>query len=215
MSVTRDISKIVMAVPEYWVFTCSLSTGLGLVSTGGYVYTTTSLFSATLGATATCGIDGHVINRLGPELGANFSRADVYAYLRTCAGSSEIAALKHVSFGVILEHATASGGTFVDFSTDNWPGLRYVNSCAETTPMYGHSTDNIDYLPSKPWSVDIRAAKQFLRATILTQRNTISTSTIGMEGYRVGAAIAFRGADYLAFRANTTGAFSTSTSTST
>ena len=210
MGVTRDVSKIMLAVPDYWVFTC----GGWMASSCSSIYVTTGVFSSGQ-TTTTCGIDGIVIDRLSAWLGANYNRADVYGYLRTCYGSTDIAALKQAAIGVILEHATASGGTFVDFSTENWPGLRYVFSCAETTPMFGHTTGNLDGVPTKEWSVDITAAKRFLRATILTGKNTVTTGSCGIEGYRVGAMIAFREADVLPSRANTTGPGSTSTSTST
>lgn len=216
MSVTRDIAKVVLAVPEHYFFTCGMSTLVGSGSTAaGRVYQSTFVMSATLGATATCGITGHVIDRLGPELGANFTRADVYAYLHTCEGSETTPSTKKLAFGAILQQASASGGTFTDLSTENWPGLRYVLSSGGSTAQYSWTTDNIDYIPSHPWSVDIRPAKRFLRVTILAMKNNITTASCGLEVAKLGAMIAFREGDYLPFKANTTGAWSTSTSTST
>jgi len=217
MSVTRDISKVILAVKDCTVISCTTA-GAGWWSTGllGAVYVTTAAFSSGQ-TTTTCGITGNVIDRLGPELGSNFQRADVYAWAYSTRGSTGAGAENQIALGVILQQATASGGTFVDLSTENWPGMRQIFSCALTTPMYAWSTQiGLDQVPTYPYSVDIRAAKRFLRVTILTHPNNVTTSAIGFgEGYHVGGAIAFREGDYIPFKANTTGWGSTSTSTST
>jgi len=216
MGVTRDVSKFVLAVPEHLWFTSGMSTLCGVGSTVyGRVYQSTPLFSATLGATATCGITGHVIDRLGPELGSNFERVDVYAWLNTCEGSETTPLTKQLGFGAILQEATASGGTFTDLSTENWPGMRYVMSCSGSTAQYSWTTGNIDYVMSKPWSVDITAAKRFLRVILLGTKNNVTTASCGLEIAHIGAGLVFREGDIIPFRANTTGPWSTSTSTST
>ena len=216
MAVTRDMAKVVLAVPEHYFFTCGMSTLCGVGSTiYGRVFQSTLVLSATLGATSTVGITGHVIDRLSPDLGANFNVCDVFAYLHTCEGSETTPNTKKLAFGAILQEATASGGMFTDLSTDNWPWLRYVLSSGGTTAQYSWTTGNIDFLPSHPWTVDLRPAKRFLRVLVLGQKNNVTTASCGLEVAKLGAMIVFREGDYLPFKANTTGAWSTSTSTST
>lgn len=213
MGVTRDISKAIVALPEYAMITCSSD----LVATKT---STARVFEATtpLGATTawSLGISGTVIDRLSPELGARYQFVDVYAYMFTTVGSTWGCTSQQLMIDCYLQHGSSgSGGDAVNLSSGRKAAARYANTTGvQTTASYSFSTGPVN-IQTNPATWDLSAANRYLRVKVSAGNTHETTESTGMEGAHIGAIMVFRGADVLPERANTTGAFSTTTSTST
>lgn len=213
MGVTRDISKAIVAMPEAAMITCSSD----LVATKT---STARLYEATTGLGATTawglGISGSVIDRLSPELGARYQFVDVYAYLYTTLGSTWGDTSAQLMIDCYLQDgASCSGGDAANLSSERKADARYANTTGvQTTASYSYSTGLVK-IQTNPATWDLSAAKRYLRVMVLAGNTHNTTESTGMEGAHIGAVMVFRGADVLPERANTTGAFSTTTSTST
>lgn len=202
MALSRDLSKIVQAVEERAVVTCSTA-NQSFAATGNVVQSTT--FAS--------GVSGRIIDRFGVELQRLYRVAEPVGYIWTTRGSTEADA--RLTLFVKLQHGASScGGDMADYSTGSQADDRSFFTTVMATAMGSFSTGQL-YGQTNPAYYDLSAAKQFIRAVVGATKNKVTTESSGFESARVGAFIRFGGADELPDRANTTGAGSTSTSTST
>lgn len=217
MAVTRDMAKVVVALQERFMVTCS--TGDQSFKASSTVYLNTNVIPATTGVSSCAwssgagGVVGSVIDRLSPELGARYGVADVYAYMWTSRGSTE--ADKRMNLDVYLQAgSSASGGDMANLSSGNKASNRKFNSTAGSTASYGWST-GLMTVQTNPATWDISNADRYLRVVVNAGKNLETTESSGYENAHIGAVMIFREADVLPERTNTTGAFSTTTSTTT
>lgn len=213
MGVTRDISKALVALPECGMITDS-SADVVMGPTSERIYYATT---AQGGTTAwNLGIAGTVIDRLSPELGARYQFVDVYAYMFTTLGSTWGCTSQQLMLDCYLQDGSScSGGDAANYDTGRKAAARYANTTGvQTTASYSYSTGLVN-IQTNPATWDLSAANRYLRVMVLAGNSHVSTESTGMEGAHIGAIMVFRGADVLPERANTTGAFSTTTSTST
>jgi hypothetical protein len=214
MSLVRDIPFTVPAMQETLLATCS-----ALVTTGSTGVVTpiadTSADALISAAGETTGF-GRVIDRLTfPVAGAKYNACVVSAWINSTRGSTE--ADRKITVGVRLLHGDSSGGgDLAAYSTANQPATRTFFSTARTTDMLqwdGSLSTGAVYAPSNPGYYDLRGAKRYLQVAALVLKNKITTESSGDEQCRVGATITFLAGDKLPQRQDTTGAYSSTTST--
>ena len=218
MSVTRDITKVRVAMQERMLVTCSTGNqSLALASTA---YLNTNVIPATTGvsscawSTGAGGVVGDVLDRLDPELGARFGVVDIYAYLYTTRGSTQENG-RGMFLDCYLTHgASSGGGDMANLSSERKATRRQINASCSETGMYSWSTGLVS-VQTSPASWDISAASRYLRVVVNAGKTRETTESSGYENAHIGAAAIFREADVLPPSANTTGPFSTTTSTST
>lgn len=206
--ITRDISKVVLALADTVIITASTANQV-------WVATGLPIERSSCGLASTGGIAGLVIDRLGPNLGARYQCAEPAGFLWSSRGSTE--ADGKLTLGpIILQHGDSSGGgDMANYSTGTIAPARIINTSAQTTPEHHWSTAALESIPTKPSVMDITAAKRFVRVVLFTGKNASTTESSGYESYHVASAVTFREGDRLPETANTTGPNSTSTSTST
>lgn len=214
MSLVRDIPFVMIAMPDTLLATCS-----ALVTTGSTGVVTpiadTTADALITAAGETTGY-GRVIDRLRQPLGAHYQVATVNSWVASTRGSTE--ADRKLTIGIKLQHGDSSGGgDMADYSTGSQPSDRQYFSTARSTDHVSwdasESTGPV-YAPSYAGYYDLRGAKQYIRVAVPVLKNKITTESSGDEQSRVGAAIAFAAADNLPVLVDSTGPYSTSTSTS-
>jgi hypothetical protein len=213
MSVTRDIPFVVRAMPDTMLATCSALVTTG--STGVVSPITDTTADALLTPSAETTGFGRVIDRLRQPIGARYTAAVVGSYIHSSRGSTE--ADRKLTIGVKLQHGDSSaGGDMVDYSTANQPATRQYFSTARSTDAASwdgsESTGEI-FAASNPGYYDLRAAKRYVRIAVPVFKNRVTTESSGDEQSRVGGDIAFMSADRLPQLLDTTGPYSTTTST--
>lgn len=205
--IARAIPKIVQAFKERAVITCSTA-DLGTSALGPQVAT---VYTAT-------SFGGDIIDRLGVELaGRRFHAVAVQAYAYTTLGTTEANCYSQIT--VRLQHgASSNGGDMADYGfADTTPTpTRSFGATAMTTPMYMYTTAAVSLVQTPPTIYNLQQAGRFLRTMVSVTKNPATTVTsTGWEAMRLGGVLGFLAADELPDRGNTTGAFTTSTSTST
>lgn len=198
--ITRDVSKAIVALDEVTVITCSTGVTTG---TGRMKAVTTSGDE----------VNGFVIDRLSPELGANYNAVDVFAYINSTVGTTW--ANSYMTLDVWLQHGTSgTSGDMANLSSGRKATARTISTTVMTTPMGAWSTGKLR-VQTDPATFDLTGAYRYLMPVMKVSKNQLTSETSGYESARAGMVLVFREADYVPPRANTTGAFSTSTSTST
>lgn len=177
----------------------------------------------TLGPTCSTGFDvfsgsevnGRIFDRLGVDFDSRPLMVTIGAGLYSTVGSTE--ADQKVQLAIRLQHgASSNGGDMADYvpagSTGPAATITFGTS-ALTTPEAGWSTED-KVLHSNGGTYNLMAANQFLRVVITGTLNRESTTTSAGEDTRnlVGYAN-FHELQRLPHEPNSTGAFSTSTST--
>lgn len=212
MSLVRDITTVLSAMVE-----TGLYTGANLISTTTGVTnpiqdTTADVFTTTAGETTG---SGRIIDRLRQPLGTLYDVVVLQAYISSTRGST--AADRKLTVGAKLLHGDSSGmGDAVEYSTGSRQSARQFFSTARTTDMLqwdGAESTGPVYAQSTPAYYDITGAKRYLQATVQVLKNGFTTETTGDEGARVGATLAFMAGAKIPQRLDTTGPYSTTTST--
>ena len=179
----------------------------------------------TLGPTCSTGFDqysgtefkGRIIDRLGADFDSRPLMCSIGATIYSTVGSTE--ADQKITLAVLLEHgASSGGGDMADYlpagSTGPAATITFATS-ALTTPEGAWSTAD-KVLQSNPGAFNLQHAEQFIRIAITATLNAESTTTSpGADTANVYAGYLFHEAQELPWVANSTAAFSTSTSTST
>jgi hypothetical protein len=188
MSIVRQQLKVVEAVATQRVYACS---------TGDVI--------------STSDINGSVIDRLA--LGRLYHVAVPFAIGRAVAGTTQ--ANEKITVAVRLQHGDSSGGgDMADYSTQNQPDDAVFNTSAMTTPMDAWST-GAARVESREGAYSIVGAKQFIRPVITVTLPGNTTATASGDNVDVSGGVVFVDTDEAPGRPNQSGAFSTSTSTST
>lgn len=215
MALLRDIPFVVNALEDTIFVTCSalMSTAASTAGKGMLSVQTTAGAIVSAGSETTA--FGRVIDRLRFPLGANYAGAAANAWLHSTRGSTE--ADRKLTIGVRLQHGDSSGGgDMADLSTGSDAATRQYFSTARTTDMAqwdgGESTGEV-YAASNTALYDLRAAKRYVRVAVPVFKNAVTTESSGDEQARVGATLAFLEGDKTPQRLDTTGPYSSSTST--
>lgn len=234
MSLVRDFPFAMVAMEDTILATCSalyLETTAayttGTVGMIGNKTTASAMVSAgTLGALSTvdrgklfvAGMasgNGRIIDRLRFPIGARYGAVAIGAYIASTRGSTE--ADRKLGVGVKLQHGDSSGGgDLADYSTGNQPDDRQYFSTARTTDMLqwdeAESSGEV-FAVSNPGYYDLRAAKRYLRVVARAGKSRVTTESSGDEQCRVGSIATFLAGDQLPQRADSTGPYSSTTST--
>jgi hypothetical protein len=185
--IVRQQIKVVEAVSTQRVYACS---------TGDVI--------------STSDINGSVIDRL--SLGRLYHIAVPFAVGRAVAGSTQVD--QKITVAVRLQHGDSSGGgDMADYTTANQPADAIFNTSAMTTPMDAWST-GLARVNSGDGAYSLVAAKQFIRPVITVTLPGNTTATASADNVDVSGGVVLLSPDE-APGAAATGAFSTSTSTST
>ena len=237
MSLVRDFPFTLTAMEEHMLITCSApylettaayttgSVGLiGAKTTAGVLVSTGDIGNLTTAANKQVSSGGmlvattfgKVIDRLRFPIGARYGAAVVGAWINSTRGSTE--ADRKLAVGVKLQHGDSSGGgDLADYTTGNQADDRmYFGSTLRTTDMLAWDTEESSgpvYAVSNPGYYDLRGAKRYLRVVARVGKNRVTTESSGDEHARVGATITFLAGDQLPQKADTTGPFSSTTST--
>jgi hypothetical protein len=160
-------------------------------------------------------VNGRVIDRLRFPIGARYGACVVGAYIASTRGSTETD--RKLGIGVKLQHGDSSGGgDLADYSTGNQPDDRQYFSTARTSEMLSwdasESTGPV-YAVSNPGYYDLSGAKRYLRVVARAGKDKVTTESSGDEQSRVGATITFMAGDQAPQRPDSTGPYSTTTST--
>lgn len=214
MSLVRDIPFTVVALPDTLLATCA-----ALYSTAASTSYSIPIADSTADALITAAGEttgfGRVIDRLRQPIGARFQFAAPQAFVSSTRGSTE--ADRKITIGARLQHGDSSGGgDMADFSTGSIQAARQYFTTARTTDMLswdgGESTGPL-YAASNVGVFDLRAAKRYLRVAVPVLKNRVTTESSGDEQARVSAVVTFLEGDQFPARSDSTGPFSTSTST--
>ena len=214
MALLRDIPFTVSAMPDTLLATCSALYTTGSTGTVTPIADTTgdALITA---AGETTGF-GRIIDRLRqPAGGARYQFAVAQAFVNSTRGSTE--ADRKVTIGVRLQHGDSSGGgDMADFSTGGTEAARQYFSTARSSDHAswdGSESTGPLYAASDPSVYDLRNAKRYLRVAVPVLKNRVTTESSGDEQSRVSAAITFLEGDKVPARADSTGPYSSTTST--
>lgn len=209
----RDIPFTMLAMPDTLLATCSAlyTTGSTGVVTPIADTTADALITA---AGETTGF-GRVIDRTRMPIGTKYDALVASAWIASTRGSTE--ADRKLTIGVRLQHGDSSGGgDMADYSTSTGGATRQYFSTARTTDMLqwdgGESTGAV-YAVSNPAVYDIRGAKQYIRVAVPVLKNKVTTESSGDEQSRVGATVTFLSGAILPQKGDSTGPYSTTTST--
>lgn len=215
MSLVRDIPFSMVALEDTIFITCSalLSTAASTAAKG--MLSVQSTADAVVAAGAETTALGRIIDRTRMPLGTRYAVAVVGSWLHSTRGSTE--ADRKLTIGVRLLHGDSSGGgDMATLSTAAEPADRqYFSSARSTDHASWDATESTGevYAASNPAYYDIRGAKRYLRVAVPVFKNAVTTESSGDEGSRVGAIITFAAGPILPQRLDTTGPYSTSTST--
>lgn len=230
MSLVRDFPFTMVAVAERPLITCSTTGSTGtlagplVVSTADSIVSTGDLGQIATGAgtklVSSGGMgtnNGRVIDRLRFPIGARYGAAVVSAYIASTRGSTE--ADRKLAVGVKLQHGDSSGGgDLADYSTANQPDDRlYFGTSVRTCDMLswdlGDESTGAVYAVSNSGYYDLRGAKRYLRVVGRFGKDLVTTESSGDEQARCGATITFLAGDQIPQKADTTGPYSSTTST--
>lgn len=224
MGLVRDIPFTLIAIPDRLLATCAalVTTGsTGVVTpiadtSADAVISTGDLGAISDGVFAGMGTaNGTIIDRLRQPLGTHYEACVVGAWIASTRGSTE--ADRKLAVGLKLQHGDSSGGgDMADYSTGSQPSDRQYFSTARTSDMAqwdaSESTGPV-YAVSDPGYYDLRVAKQYLRVVGRYGKNKVTTESSGDEQSRAGATITFLSGRNVPANADTTGPYSTTTST--
>lgn len=190
------------------------TTASAVVSTGTLGALTTSdrsqIFSAGMAS-----LNGRVIDLLRQPLGANYDVALPSASLVSTRGSTE--ANRKLAVGLKLQHGDSSaGGDMADYSTASQPSDRqYFSSARSTDHAAWDATESTGpiYAVSNAAYYDLRAAKRYIRVVGRFGKDNVTTESSADEQARVSMDITFAAGDKLPQRQDSTGPYSTTTST--
>lgn len=214
MALLRDRAITVPALRETFLITCAAPTNTGSTANfPGATRSTADVIVSTGGASTWA--FGEVLDRLGPPLGARYRVAMPSAYLYGSRGSTEANA--KVVLALKLQHGDSSaGGDLADYSTANQPADRTYFSTGRTSNMLtwdASLSTGVLVANSNPAYYDLTGAKRYLRVGVSVTKTLVTTESSGFEHARVGASVAFAGADRLPQVDSPKWAFSTSTTT--
>lgn len=213
MSLVRDIGITLQAMPDTLLATCSSLVTTG--STGVVTPIADTTADALISAAGETTGSGRIIDRLSQPLGTIYDAAVVCATITSTRGSTE--ADRKLTIGASLFHGDSSGGgDMAEYSTGSRQSARQYFSTARSSEMQAWdaslSTGPV-YAVSVPAYYDLRGAKRYVQVKVQALKNKVTTESSGDEQCRVGATITFMAGSRLPQRSDTTGAFSTSTST--
>lgn len=226
----RDFPFTMRAAEDTILVTCAaiMTTAGSTAATGMLSNKTTAsavVSTGTLGALSTAQggafnagmatLNGRIIDRLRFPMGAGYYGAVVSASLNSTRGSTE--ANRKLGVGVKLQHGDSSGGgDLADYSTAFQPSDRqYFSSGRSTDHAAWDATESTGsvYAVSNPGYYDLRGAKRYLRVVGRFGKDAVTTESSADEQARVAMDITFVAGDRLPQRGDTTGPYSTSTST--
>ena len=229
MSLVRDFPFSMPAIQERLLATCSALVTTGSTGVVTPIADTTAdavISTGTLGALTTvdrgkmfaagmASVNGRIIDRLRFPIGARYGGATVSAYIASTRGSTETD--RKLGVGAKLQHGDSSGGgDLADYSTGCQPDDRQYFSTARTTDMLqwdGSESTGEVFAVSNPGYYDLRGAKRYLRVVARVGKDLVTTESSGDEQARVGATITFVAGDQLPQEMDTTGPYSSTTST--
>lgn len=214
MSLVRDIPITLQALPDTILATCSALVTTG--STGVVTPIADTTADALVTPSAETTAFGRVIDRLRQPLGAMYRVGVAVGTITSTRGSTE--ADRKLTVGARIQHGDSSGGgDMADLSWSTGPAVRQYFSTARTTDMLqwdgGESTGPL-YAVSNPHYADLTNAKRYVRIAVPVFKNKVTTESSGDEQSRVGGTISFLAGDRLPQKLDTTGPYSSSTSTS-
>ena len=213
MALLRDIPFTVKALTDTLVATCSQLVTTG--STGVVTPIADSTADAIITAAGESTAFGRVIDRTRFPIGANYSYAVAGAVLHSSRGSTE--ADRKITIGVRVQHGDSSGGgDMADLSTGSDAETRQYFSTARSSDHAswdGSESTGELYAASNPAVYDLRAAKRYLRVAVPVLKNKVTTESSGDEQARLSATLTFLEGDKIPQRADSTGPYSTTTST--
>lgn len=213
MSLVRDIPFTVIAMPDTLLATCSALYTTGSTGTVTPIADTTGDALIASGGQTT-GF-GRIIDRLSMPFGTRYGAAVIQSFISSTRGSTE--ADRKLTLGARLLHGDSSGGgDMAALSTQGDAEVRQYFSSARSTDHASwdasFSTGPV-YAASNPGFYDLRPAKRYLQVAVPVLKNKVTTESSGDEQSRVSAAITFLAGARLPQRGDTTGPYSTSTST--
>lgn len=215
MGLLRDIPFSMNALKDTIVVTCSAITTTAASTSPVGLLSAESTASAVVSAGAETTAFGRVIDRDRFPIGARYQFAVVGAALHSTRGSTE--ADRKLTIGAKLQHGDSSGGgDMADLSTAQQADTRQYFSTARTTDMKqwdgGESSGEV-YAASNPAVYDLRAAKRYIRVGVPVFKNRVTTESSGDEQARLSATVTFLEGDKVPQRTDSTGPYSTTTST--
>lgn len=216
MSLVRDFPIALQAFPgEALLVTCSAIFTTAATTAYGIVIADSTADTLVCAGAETTGF-GRVIDRLRQPLGTLYGAVVVNGHITSTRGSTE--ADRKLTIGCRVQHGDSSaGGDMADFSTGSTPSVRTYFSTARTTDMLqwdGGESSGPVYAVSTPGYYDLTAAKRYVRVAVPVFKNKVTTESSGDEQCRVGATMVFLAGQKVPQRLDTTGPYSSSTSTS-